>query len=122
MNNVLKIKAKVNYGKRSIFFYYLLSEINFELLYYYVLPLLNNWLLIIDINITPITHKTTIINEGTEDSIIFSSDAYSYTCIAKVLKLNGLKMRVADNSFIISIKMDRGYVRKEYYQCKRVNL
>ena len=53
----------------------------------------------------PITHKTTIINEGIEDSIIFSSDAYSYTCIAKVLKLNGLKIRVADNSFIISIKI-----------------
>ncbi len=53
----------------------------------------------------PITHKTTIINEGIEDSIIFSSEAYSYTWIAKVLKLNGLKMRVADNSFIISIKI-----------------
>ena len=53
----------------------------------------------------PITHKTTIINEGIEDSIIFSSEAYSYTCTAKVSKLNGLNIRVADNSFIISIKI-----------------
>ena len=51
----------------------------------------------------PITHKTTIINDGIVDSIIFSSDAYSYTCIANVSKLNGLKIRVADNSFNISI-------------------
>ena len=50
-------------------------------------------------------HKTTIINEGIEDSIILSSDAYSYTCIAKVSKLNGLKISVADNSFTISIKI-----------------
>ena len=49
----------------------------------------------------PITHKTTIINDGIVDSIIFSSDAYSYTCIANVSKLNGLKIRVADNSFNI---------------------
>ena len=53
----------------------------------------------------PITHKTTIINEGIEDSMIFSSEAYSYTCIAKVSKLNGLNIRVADNSFIISMKI-----------------
>ena len=53
----------------------------------------------------PITHKTTIINEGIEDSMIFSSEAYSYTCTAKVSKLNGLNIRVADNSFIISMKI-----------------
>ena len=74
--HITLLKGIVRLILSSIFFY-LLSEINFVLIYCYLLPLLNNWLLIFDINNIPITHKTTIINEGIEDSIIFSSDAYS---------------------------------------------
>ena len=55
--------------------------------------------------ITGIIPAITIIIAELDASAILSSEANSKALIDKVLKLNGLKMRVADNSFIISIKI-----------------
>ena len=56
--------------------------------------------------------KTTISNEESAAILICSELAYSNASIDRVLKLNGLNINVAGNSFIISIKTNKNAIKK----------
>src|SRR5210317_910956 len=85
-----------------------MNDLHFLLLNYSLLSLLiifNNRTIGIKLTIT-------IAIEGAAASIILSSEAYKYAETERVLKLKGLKISVAGNSFITSIKKTNIAVRK----------